>query len=156
MPFREGNIPWNKGMLCPEISERLRGHTVSKEQRQKLREKNKGNTYNLGKHHTDETKRKMSGANSYNWKGGITPLNDKIRHSFEYRQWRSDIFTRDEFTCQECGQIGGGLNAHHIRPFSSILQKYEIVTIEEALRCEELWNINNGITLCKECHRKVI
>lgn len=156
MPFGKGNIPWNKGMSCPGISERLKGHTVSKEQRQKLREKNKGNTYHLGKHHTDETKRKMSGTNRYNWKGGITPLNQKIRHSFEYRQWRSDIFTRDEFTCQECGQIGGELNAHHIKSFSYIIQKYEITTIEEALRCEELWNINNGITLCKECHRKVI
>jgi len=72
-----------------------------------------------------------------------------------YRQWRSDIFTRDDFTCQECGQRGGHLEAHHIKQLSKILQFYEITTLEEALNCAELWNINNGITLCKECHKKL-
>ena len=76
-----------------------------------------------------------------------------IRHSFKYRQWRSDVFTRDNFTCQECGQIGVRLNVHHKKPFSSIIQFYEITTLEEALNCEELWNINNGITYCKKCHK---
>jgi len=90
-----------------------------------------------------------------NWKGGITPLRHSIRTNFKSRQWRSDVFTRDNFTCQECGQVGGKLNAHHIKSFSSIIQKYEITTLEEALQCEELWNINNGITLCKKCHKKI-
>ena len=26
--------------------------------------------------------------------------------------------------------------------------------LSEALACEEFWNINNGRTLCKECHNK--
>jgi len=94
------------------------------------------------------------GSNNGNWKGGTTSLLLTIRHGFKYRQWRDDVFTRDEFTCQECGQIGGKLNAHHIKSFSFVLQKYEITTLEEALECEELWNINNGIILCKECHKK--
>jgi len=93
---------------------------------------------------------------SGNWKGGITPLIEQLRHSFKYRQWRSDIFTRDNFTCQDCGDNkGGNLEAHHKKSFSSILQKYEITTLEEALNCEELWNINNGITLCEDCHKKI-
>jgi len=34
-------------------------------------------------------------------------------------------------------------------------QKYIVKRIlEQAVNCEELWNINNGITLCKECHKK--
>lgn len=90
-----------------------------------------------------------------NWKGGITPLRHSIRTNFKSRQWRSDIFTRDNFTCQECGQVGGKLRAHHRKDFSLILQKYEITTLEEALDCEELWNINNGVTLCKKCHKKL-
>jgi hypothetical protein len=90
-----------------------------------------------------------------NWKGGITPLIQKIRFCFEYRQWRSDIFTRDNFTCQECEyNKGGNLEAHHIKPFSKIIEKYNIKTLEEAKVCEELWDINNGITLCKKCHKK--
>lgn len=27
-------------------------------------------------------------------------------------------------------------------------------TLEDAENCEELWNINNGRTLCKSCHIK--
>jgi len=98
----------------------------------------------------------ISGAKNGRWKGGITPLKHRIWASFKSRQWRDDIFTRDCFTCQHCGDNkGGNLNAHHIKPFFSIMQFYEITTIEEALGCEELWNINNGITLCKECHREI-
>lgn len=84
-----------------------------------------------------------------------TSLNQLIRVSFEYRQWRSDVFTRDDFTCQKCGQRGGKLHAHHKKTLVRILQFYEIVTLEEALECEELWNINNGITYCKDCHKEV-
>jgi len=82
-------------------------------------------------------------------------LTMRIRECFQYRQWRSDVFTRDKFTCQWCGDEGGGnLNADHIKPFSVILQEYEITTYEQALSCAPLWNINNGRTLCKPCHKK--
>lgn len=84
-----------------------------------------------------------------------TSLNQLIRGSFEYRQWRSDVFTRDDFTCWRCGQRGGKLHAHHKKRLVKMLQFYEIVTLEEALECEELWNINNGITYCKDCHKEV-
>jgi len=29
-----------------------------------------------------------------------------------------------------------------------------ITTVEEALNCPELWDLSNGRTLCKPCHRK--
>ena len=87
------------------------------------------------------------------WKGGVTPLYLLIRKCFEYRQWRSDVFTRDNFTCQICGDDrGGNLQAHHKISFSDILNKYEITTYDEAINCEALWNINNGVTLCEKCH----
>ena len=89
-----------------------------------------------------------------NWKGGITPLTKVIRHSFKYRQWRSDIFTRDNFICQECFLENCYLEAHHIDKFSNIIERNKIKTLEKALNCEELWNINNGITLCNKCHNK--
>ena len=93
-----------------------------------------------------------SGKLNPRWKGGVSTLQMRIRKLFEYRQWRSDIYTRDEYTCVECGHQGSGLQAHHIIPFNVLLQKYEIITIEQAVQCDELWNINNGITLCKTCH----
>lgn len=94
------------------------------------------------------------GDKSRNWQGGKTTLRVLIRSCFKYRQWRSDIFSRDNFTCQKCGIKGGYLEAdHYPKRFSDILKEYNIKTFEEALICEELWNINNGRTLHKNCHR---
>ena len=146
-----GRIPWNKGIICSQISEALKGHLMSEETRRKLIESHKG--------HIGWSKGKicpsLSGENNGNWKGGITPLSHQIRYNFKYRQWRSDVFTRDDFTCQECGSKENKLNTHHIVSFNSIIQKYEITNLEEALNCEELWSINNGITLCEDCHNKI-
>jgi hypothetical protein len=40
------------------------------------------------------------GADSGRWKGGITPINVKIRTSKEYKEWRKEVFCRDKYTCQ--------------------------------------------------------
>jgi len=88
------------------------------------------------------------------WKGGIVNLTKRIRKSYKYRQWRSDVFTRDNFTCQECVVRGRYLEAHHIKDFAKILAENNIQSLKDALACEELWNINNGRTFCKACHEK--
>ena len=83
----------------------------------------------------------LSGKKSYLWKGGVTPKNEKIRHSLKYKMWRESVFSRDNFTCQFCGdKRGGNLNADHIKPF--------------AYYPELRFDINNGRTLCVDCHRK--
>jgi 5-methylcytosine-specific restriction endonuclease McrA len=54
------------------------------------------------------------------------------------------------------------MEAHHIIPLYIILKKYNIsfsgITKEElilnAQKYEKLWDINNGITLCRDCHIK--
>ena len=74
-----------------------------------------------------------------NWKGGITPINQKIRASFEYKLWRKSVFKRDNWTCLVCGQVGGELNAHHIKSFKD----YPVLRFE----------ISNGITMCRKCHQ---
>ena len=165
----KGHIPWNKGIpWSEETKEKIRiskmGTKCTQETKEKMSKARSGiNNPNYGKPMTRETKRKLSkakigmntGESNCNWKGGITPLNHSIRTNYKYRQWRDDVFTRDDFTCQECGEKGCYLHAHHIETFSSIIQKYEITSIGEALECAELWNINNGITLCKECHKEL-
>ena len=101
-----------------------------------------------GKIHNDETRALMSknhadfsGENAPNWKGGITSEDEKFRKSSEYAEWRKAVFERDNYTCHECGRRGGVvLNAHHILP------------VRDYRDHEYSLNIDNGITLCKECH----
>jgi hypothetical protein len=81
-------------------------------------------------------------------------LYELIRKCFESRQWRCDVFRRDNYTCQICGDnTGGNLEADHKKAFIVILKEYNIQSLEEALACAELWDIDNGRTLCKPCHR---
>ena len=163
----------NKGRKFPN---RKRPPSFSKEHRRNMSESSKKIVHTkewnksvskgrLGMKFSDEHRKNISIATSIErpkrrgekchfWKGGITNLKDTIKKSFKYRQWRSDVFTRDDFTCQRCFQKGGELCPHHLKAFSIILKKYNIKTLEEAMSCEELWNINNGTTLCRECHKK--
>jgi 5-methylcytosine-specific restriction endonuclease McrA len=160
MTFIKGQIPWNKNI------------PFSDEVRKKISDSKKGKPNNstgkFKKGQVSPNKGKklywMTGENNNNWgkfgKNHPCYKEDKkhkfhklIRETFKYRQWRSDVFTRDNFTCQKCLEKGCYLEAHHIKRFIDIIEEYNIKTLDEALNCEELWNINNGITLCNKCHR---
>lgn len=69
---------------------------------------------------------------------------DRIKKRFAYgpeiKKWRMDVFERDEFTCKCCDTKGALLNAHHLNGYHWCK--------------EERFEINNGITLCVECHKK--
>lgn len=82
---------------------------------------------------------RRSGARNGRWKGGVTPLNQTLRRSPEYKVWRSTVFERDKFTCVWCGNRGS-LHADHIKPFSS--------------HPEARLDVANGRTLCIDCHKK--
>jgi len=106
-----------------------------------------------------DVRRKISlskmGANSPLWRGGIAKVNNTIRHSFEYKEWRKAVYQRDEYTCCVCGDdTGGNLEAHHIKQFALILKEQNISTAEQARNCPELWQVSNGLTMCIDCHKK--
>jgi len=98
----------------------------------------------LGKKHSKETREKMSfaqkGEKSYMWKGGVSPINKIIRKSVKFKLWRESVFKRDDYTCQQCKIRGGILHPDHIKPF--------------ALFPELRFNLDNGQTLCINCHKK--
>ncbi len=98
------------------------------------------------------------GENHPNWQGGITQLQLQIRHSNKYNMWRKEIFEINGFKCQnsECKSYKGCyLEAHHIKEFAIIMKENNITTLDGALNCDELWDINNGITYCDPCHMKL-
>lgn len=143
--FKKRNELWNNP---DSISTRFKkGQSVSPETQFKKGRK----SWLKGKSHLV-----IKGDKNPSWKGGITSLNKAIRSSFKYRQWRSDVFMRDNFICQRCDARGNYLHSHHIKSISEIIEEYELKSIEDALNCEELWNINNGKTLCIDCHSETI
>jgi len=149
--FKKENIPWNKGKkLHYEVWNKgkkmknipwNKGKRMSEEIRKKMSESKKG-TVNL----------KMRGENHPNWKGGTSELRKLIQALNLYREWRSSVFKRDDYTCQKCNKRGGRLHMHHIKPFYKIIKDNNIKTVDDAKQCKELWDVNNGQTLCIACH----
>ena len=66
--------------------------------------------------------------------------NYEDRRSNKYKNWKNEVLKRDFFTCQMCGSKVD-LVVHHIKSFSE----------NKNLR----FDINNGVVLCKFCHKKV-
>ena len=142
----KGGIPWNKGIKSPYVVWN-KGLKMSKlsllKGRTKIEFPNLGNSgvkkgnipWNKGKKFLA-----ITGEKSYLWKGGITPIHNKIRNSIEYKLWIQSVFARDGYVCQKTGIKGGKLTAHHILNFSS--------------HPELRFAIDNGITLSIEAHKE--
>src|SRR3990167_6996863 len=132
--FKEGSIPWNKGK---SIRLRPLGYRHSEITKIKISE---NNGMRKRKGIIPKNLFSLLGENHWNWRGGVTSENKIIRGSARYRDWRKSVFERDGYTCVQCRQRGGCLQADHIQPFS--------------LYPELRFEITNGRTLCLECHKK--
>jgi hypothetical protein len=86
-------------------------------------------------------KNRLRGDKSPLWKGGVTKEKKHIKMSGEYGIWRQRVFERDNWTCQECNEKGGKINAHHIKRF--------------AFFPELRFDVENGQTLCFKCHMEL-
>jgi 5-methylcytosine-specific restriction endonuclease McrA len=99
---------------------------------------NKGTKGIMKRNKTSFTSDCVRGEKNVNWRGGISPINVKIRGSKEYRIWRSAVLERDNHQCIWCCSKKS-LHADHIKPF--------------ALFPELRFAIDNGRTLCAHCHK---
>jgi 5-methylcytosine-specific restriction endonuclease McrA len=82
----------------------------------------------------------LRGRIAWNWSGNPIDETQKARSSSEAKQWRMNIFSRDNFQCLMPGCDGSEryLEAHHIKTFASYP--------------ESRLDMKNGITLCRKCH----
>jgi 5-methylcytosine-specific restriction endonuclease McrA len=132
--FKKGFTPWNKGI---KYSEKLK-------KRLDLSGLAKGHGWNKGKPSpwTSERNRVQNrqrvNEKHWNWQGGKTKERHKLSQRKDYKQWRSNVLERDNYTCQNCGVRGIPLEVHHIKSFA----KYPDLRTD----------IENGVALCKPCH----
>ncbi|HDO20107.1 MAG TPA: HNH endonuclease [Candidatus Bathyarchaeota archaeon] len=79
------------------------------------------------------------GKKAKHWKGGLSSIGKIIRGGEQYNEWRKFVYKRDNWTCQKCLIKQKHPIAHHIKNFAEYPE----------LR----FDINNGITLCRSCHK---
>lgn len=104
-----------------------------------------GNTQSCGCFLKATTKARMSGKNNHNYRHDLTKeerkdLENNRKLCPKHAKWRKKVFIRDNYTCKCCGQRGVELHAHHIYSYH-LHKKLRYVT-------------SNGVTLCKNCHKK--
>lgn len=58
----------------------------------------------------------------------------------KYDLWRRSVFSRDNYKCLDCSVSGKLLNAHHVKNWADFP--------------EDRFDVNNGQTLCEDCHVK--
>ena len=118
------------------------GRKASVETRQKIREARlrDGHVPYLknGVHHLKGKR----GADTPNWKGGITPERQAFYATPEWRRAAYQVKRRDRNTCQRCGKVkqrgdGQPFDLHHIVSFECV-----------ALRAD----VSNLVYLCEPCH----
>ena len=72
---------------------------------------------------------------------GLSKERVKFQVSKKWAKVRQLCFERDNFTCQECNQRGGEINAHHVLNWAS----YPDLRLA----------LGNVITVCRPCHEKI-
>ena len=80
------------------------------------------------------------GKDNSNYNPDLTDKEREVkRNTPENTIWRKSVYERDDYACQKCGKKGIYLEAHHKENWAD--------------NPELRYVVDNGITLCKECHR---
>jgi len=124
-----------------KISNAVRGFKHTEEAKRKI------SKIKMGVKQTEEHKRKISealkgkycGEKNHRWNPNREEVRYDRRNDPEYKQWRKQVWIRDNWKCKINNQdCKGKIKAHHILPWRDFPE----------LR----YNINNGITLCQAHH----
>ncbi|HEY9805503.1 MAG TPA: FAD-dependent thymidylate synthase, partial [Candidatus Obscuribacterales bacterium] len=79
------------------------------------------------------------GAKSNFWKGGVTQ--ERVAIGAWTRTIAPQVHEKFNYICQNCGERGGRLHAHHLLPVYS--------------HPEQAYNFDNLVTVCTPCHQTI-
>jgi hypothetical protein len=143
-----------KSIKCPSCSRRGRKMPpITQEHRDKIAAANRRRIY---KPHTQQTKDKIKLAKEKYLDCIIehpTLLRREISNRTCYKEWRENVLRNSNFVCSSC-LVNRATDAHHKIKFVDIIKTLGVNTLRKAIDCLFLWDTNNGIALCKQCHKK--
>lgn len=91
------------------------------------------------------------------WNRGLgvgRTLNRSIRGCAKMETWQKVVTLVYNNKCARCFSQDQ-LHVHHLHPLRSIVLEENVRTLEDADKCARLWDLENGILLCKQCHREI-
>lgn len=122
----------------PSIIQALNNNRMKRDYSDPIARKN--HSEGTKKAYRDGVLKPRFGADNNLWKGGIATLQNSLRQTAVYKEWRKQVYEKDSFACQHCG-TNVDLHAHHIKSFAK----------HPDLRYE----VSNGITVCRGCHSNI-
>lgn len=122
------------------------GFKLSPETREKIRQAALRDGRRPWKAENGPPMRGKHGAETPNWKGGITPERQAFYTSQEWKEAIKSVWKRDNATCQRCGKH------HNETPNRGTFHIHHIVSFKnKELRSD----IDNLVLLCNDCHHWV-
>ena len=109
---------------------------------------------------SNSLKGRFTGKDNPNYKGYT---NEKTLARGLFKTISKEMIRNCDFSCQICGQHGGNLNTHHIKPFRVIFDDF-IKNVysgnienfyHEILAYEDFTDKTNLIVVCENCHKQI-
>ena len=73
-----------------------------------------------------------------------------------YERWKQDVMKKCGNKCQiDKSHKNRKIEVHHLNSLYSIYIENNLTSSEKIIKCKKLWDVDNGVVLCKECHDKM-
>lgn len=109
---------------------------------------------------SNSLKGRFTGKDNPNYKGYT---DEKTLARGLFKTISKEMIRNCDFSCQICGQHGGNLNTHHIKPFRVIFDNFikDVYSgnienfYHEILAYEDFTDKTNLIVVCEDCHKQI-